>query len=68
MPPKYKFKKEVVIESSVSNIYYKRVEFCRAISGLPLHKIVIARDYKSSLKNKTILITSRVHSGETPGS
>lgn len=29
---------------------------------------MIARDYRSSLRNKTVLITSRVHSGETPGS
>jgi hypothetical protein len=38
------------------------------MSGMALYKIVIGRDAKSVRKNQIVLITSRVHSGEPPGS
>lgn len=36
--------------------------------GFPLYKIIVGRDQRSVAKNPIVMITSRVHSGETPGS
>jgi len=58
----------VIIENPNRVICYQRTEFSRTLSGLPLYKIVISRDHKSMRKNQIVLITSRVHSGESPGS
>jgi len=35
---------------------------------MPLFKIVISRDQKALKKNQIVLISARVHSGETPAS
>lgn len=41
---------------------------CRSVVGLPLWQITISRSLKDLKKRPVILITSRVHSGETPAS
>lgn len=38
------------------------------VTGLPMYAITIGKDSKTSKKSPLIVITSRVHSGETPGS
>jgi murein tripeptide amidase MpaA len=55
-------------ESNEQSIYYERKELCRSICGLPLWQITISKDSKSIKKKQTIIITSRVHAGETPAS
>ena len=49
-------------------IYYKRQELCRSTCGLPLWYITISRDSKNLKRKPNIIISSRVHSGETPAS
>lgn len=49
-------------------IYYKREELCRSVLGLPLWVITITRESNKLKKKPAIVITSRVHSGETPAS
>jgi len=49
-------------------IYYKREELCRSICGLPIWVITISRESTRRTKKPVIVITSRVHSGETPSS
>lgn len=49
-------------------IYYKREELCRSICGLPIWVITITRESIRRTKKPVIVITSRVHSGETPSS
>lgn len=49
-------------------LYYRRSELCRSICGLPLWYITISRDSKNLKKKPNIIISSRVHSGETPAS
>jgi hypothetical protein len=49
-------------------LYYKRQELCRSTCGLPLWMITISRDSKNLKKKPNIIISSRVHSGETPAS
>jgi len=46
-------------------LYYRRSELCRSICGLPIWMITISRDAKALKKKPTIIISSRVHSGET---
>ena len=41
---------------------------CRTICGLPLWLITISREARNIRKRPTIIISSRVHSGETPAS
>lgn len=62
------FQKNIIIDNPNRCIYYSREELCKTMSGMALYKIVVGRDYKSVKKNQIVLITSRVHSGETPGS
>jgi hypothetical protein len=38
------------------------------MTGLPLYKILISRDHRCARKNQIVLISARVHSGETPAS
>ena len=40
----------------------------RTVSGLPMYSITISRENKFHKKKPTIIITSRVHAGETPAS
>ena len=62
------FQKNILIENSQKLMYYHRTELCKTLSGVPLYQIVISRDQRSAKKNQIVLITSRVHSGESPGS
>lgn len=62
------FRHDILVENPAQHIYYKRVQFARTIAGLPLFQIIIGRDARSVKNNSIVLITSRVHSGETPGS
>lgn len=49
-------------------MYYRREELCRSVLGLPLWMITISREAAKIKKRPVIVITSRVHSGETPAS
>ena len=49
-------------------IWYKREELCRSICGLPLWQITITREPHRFRKRPIIVITSRIHAGETPSS
>ena len=58
----------IQFENKSQLIYYKRTEMCRSTCGLPLWYITISRDKKSIQRKPTIIVSSRVHSGETPAS
>ena len=60
--------KGVSYENKAACIYYKRQELCRTVSGLPVWMISISREAKKDKKKPIIVITSRIHSGETPAS
>lgn len=60
--------KGVSYENKAACIYYKRQELCRTVSGLPVWMIQISREAKKDKKKPIIVITSRIHSGETPAS
>lgn len=49
-------------------IYYKREELCWSVGGLPLWYITICKESKNYKRKPIIIITSRVHAAETPGS
>lgn len=49
-------------------MYYRRQELCRTIGGLPMWMITISRESKKDKKKPVIVVTSRVHAGETPAS
>ena len=58
----------IQFENKQQLIYYRREELCRSVCGLPIWQITISRDSKPQKKKPVVLITSRIHSGETPAS
>lgn len=60
--------KGVSYENKSAALYYKRQELCRTVGGLPVWMITISREAKKDKKKPVIVITSRIHSGETPAS
>lgn len=45
------FLKNVTIDNPNKLIFYQRTEFCRSTAGIPLYKIVIARDQRGFRRN-----------------
>lgn len=45
------FSKNLIIDNPQKLLYYQRTELCKTMSGIPLYKVIISRDYRCQKKN-----------------